>query len=111
MNTFNHFDNYFWGIRPEDLENAETESERIAEVFRLPWDKIASEVEDTARIYAEQDIVGQEFPFSSLTDVIVKAKMEALIYKICMIRNLNMMDFDIDTDGVGVAVIYKGERV
>ena len=99
------------GKEEEDLENAETESERIAEVFRLPWDKIASEVKDTARIYAEQDSVGQEFPFSSLTDVIVKAKMEALIYKICMIRNLNMMDFDIDTDGVGVAVIYKGERV
>lgn len=110
MHIFELFDNRYWGIYPENLDVAEGEYCRIAYKYDLSREEIAS-CEETAVEIANEDITQELYPFSCLTDIIVRAKMQALVYKICHKHKLDFDDFYIDTSGIAPAVIYKGERI
>ena len=100
----------YWGILLPKLNALEEECDRIENLFSLDADDCA-DIEETARENAEYDIRGVEYPFSSLTEIICKAKMEALMYKICSVKHWDESDFVIDVSNERPRLIYKGDEL
>lgn len=100
----------YWGILISKLNALEEECERIENLFGLDGDACA-DVEESARENAEYDIRGVNYPFSSLTEIICKTKLEALMYKICSVKHWDEADFAIDVTNEKPRLIYKGEEL
>lgn len=100
----------YWGILLPKLNKLEGECDRIENLFGLNGDD-CEDIDSSARDMAEDDIRGTDYPFSSLTDVICQAKMEALMYKICKVKKWDENDFTIDITTEKPRLIYKGDEL
>lgn len=110
QDAFTTFDNWFWGIYPSELNDADEVLTNIGKKFGLSDEEII-DTEDVAKEIATNDIKYADDPFSNLTLIIERSKAQAMVYAICKKKDLDENDFDIEVDGMGVCVTYKGENL
>ena len=110
MDGFKDFDNNFWHIFPGELDLVERQEVRIGAIFGLTFDDLC-DAEDDALAIANEEAPNVKNLFSDLSNFIGRCKMQALVTKICELKNLNEEDFSIEVSGLGVDVYYKNERL
>ena len=104
-NMKNRFDNSGWGIYLPALNDAEETCRRVGEDWGLT-EEAMNEVEERAKQIVERSLRTNANPLKNLTSLIVCAKAEALIEKMCMTDELDPSDFDISYDG-GLVILYQ----
>ena len=107
-----NFDFPYWGLYLDELELVEKETYRIGELYKLSDDDMG-DIEEDAQSIATSDLKYCDSPFDggNITHIIGKAKVQALIDKICMKYNLDEDTFDYDVDGLGVKVYRNGVEI
>lgn len=108
-----NFDFPYWGLYLDELELVEKETYRIGELYKLSDDDM-EDIEKDAKSIATSDLKYCDSPFNqggNITHIMGKAKVQALINKICMKYNPYEDTFDYDVDGSVVKIYRNGVEI